>query len=67
MSTDEGISSDRRRLPLGWIAGLGIVSILVLANAHLVYAAFTSQPDCVAHLKGPDGSQVNFRAAKSGC
>lgn len=57
----------RRRLPLGWIIGLGTVAVLLLANAHLVYAAFSSQPACVAHLKVPDGSPDHFRAAKSGC
>lgn len=55
----------RRRLG-GWLIGLGIVAILLVANAHLVYVAFTSQPDCVSHLKTPDGSD-NFRAAKSSC
>lgn len=57
----------RRRLPLGWIVGLSIVAVLLLANAHLVYVAFASQPACVAHLKAPDGAPDHFRAAKSGC
>lgn len=57
----------RRWLLLGWLIGLGTVAVLGLANAHLVYVAFTSQPDCVAHLKAPDGTPDHFRAAKSGC
>ncbi|SMQ68704.1 hypothetical protein SAMN06295905_1634 [Devosia lucknowensis] len=57
----------RRRLSLAWIVGLGITAILIGANAHLVYVAFTSQPACVSHLKLPDGSTDHFRAAKSGC
>ncbi|ODT77578.1 MAG: hypothetical protein ABS76_27855 [Pelagibacterium sp. SCN 64-44] len=56
----------RRRRLLGWAIGLGLVAILLLANAHLVYVAFTSQPDCISHLKSPDGSE-HFRAAKSSC
>lgn len=56
-----------RRLPLGWILGLSIVAVLLTANAHLVYVAFTSQPACVTHLKAPDGTPDHFRAAKSGC
>ena len=60
-------SPTRRRLPLGWIVGLSIVAVLLLANAHLVYVAFTSQPACVTHLKAPDGTPDHFRAAKSGC
>jgi hypothetical protein len=57
----------RRRLPLGWIVGLSIVAVLLVANAHLVYVAFTSQPACITHLKVPDGTSDHFRAAKSGC
>lgn len=57
----------RRRFPLGWVLGLGIVAALLAANAHLVFVAFSSQPACVSHLKLPDGSTDHFRAAKSGC
>ena len=60
-------TSPRWRLPLGWLVGTGIVAGLLLANAHLVYVAFTSQPSCVSHLKVPDGSTDHFRAAKSSC
>jgi len=56
----------RRGRLVGWMIGLGIVAILILANAHLVYVAFTSQPDCISHLKSPDGS-TQFSAAKSSC
>jgi hypothetical protein len=47
------------------IAGGG-VALLVAANAHLVYVALVSQPDCVPHVKstGDDGT---FRAARSAC
>lgn len=70
MSTSDGDAhsgSRPRRRMLGWFVGLGIVAVLLVANAHLVYVAFTSQPDCVSHLKLPDGSADHFRAAKSGC
>lgn len=43
------------------------VVLLVGANAHLVYVALQSQPDCVPHAKAPDGSGEMFRAAKSAC
>jgi hypothetical protein len=48
------------------IAALVIVGVLLAANAHLVYVAFSSQPDCVEHLKG-EGEQGTYRAAKSAC
>tara|TARA_R110002110_G_scaffold322150_7_gene534556 strand:+ start:13405 stop:13620 length:216 start_codon:yes stop_codon:yes gene_type:complete len=49
-------------------AALGLL-IVLLANAHLVYVAVTSQPDCVDHIRSsevpaPAGS---FSAAKSAC
>ncbi len=56
-----------RKGRLGWLIGLAIVAVLLVANAHLVYVAFSSQPACVSHLKLPDGSPDHFRAAKSGC
>jgi hypothetical protein len=39
------------------------------ANAHLVYVAVKSQPDCVPHLKisGEEGSTASLRAANSAC
>ena len=53
----------RRMLAVG---ALVIVGVLLAANAHLVYVAFSSQPDCVAHLKG-EGDHGTYRAAKSAC
>lgn len=48
------------------IAAVAIVGVLLVANAHLVYVAFSSQPDCVTHLKGA-GTDGAYRAAKSAC
>jgi hypothetical protein len=46
----------------------GLVVLLLAANAHLVYVAVTSQPDCVTHLRQGDIAQAgSFRAAKSAC
>lgn len=50
------------------LAVTALVAIL-LANAHLVYVASTSQPECVAHAKA-DGTKRApgvFGAAKSSC
>ena len=68
MSAD---ASTPRAYPRKWLwlmisAGLAVV---LLANAHLVYSAVTSQPECVAHIKrdlsGSGGGK--FSAAKSSC
>lgn len=46
-------------------AGLGV---LIAANAHLVYVAFQSQPDCVPHAKtAGEGEGAPLRAARSAC
>jgi hypothetical protein len=52
---------------IGLIVAAGLL-LLVGANAHLIYVAVTSQPDCVAHLRQGDGAPIgSFRAAKSAC
>lgn len=54
------------RWPL--ITGLLVVTFLAIvigANIHLVWAAVSSQPECVPHAKAAGGT--TFRAAKSGC
>ena len=50
-----------------WI-GVFMLGILLVAaaNAHLVYVAVSSQPDCVQHLKSV-GENGRYRAAKSAC
>lgn len=40
--------------------------VFVAANAHLVYVAVSSQPDCVEHLKTV-GESGQYRAAKPAC
>ena len=59
----------RPKLPGGWIPWLLIPAALLLfagANAHLVYVAFQSQPDCVVHSKAA-GDGHGYLAAKSAC
>jgi len=48
------------------IAALGAI---VLANAHLVYVASTSQPKCVEHIRADGTAKAPgvFGAAKSSC
>ncbi|WP_424630801.1 hypothetical protein [Bradyrhizobium sp. SYSU BS000235] len=51
-----------------WLSvGVGLI-VFVAANAHLVYVAVSSQPDCVAHVKRGEGrSTASFSAATSSC
>ena len=59
----------RARLTGGWLPWLLVPAGLLLfagANAHLVYVAFRSQPECVAHVKETSDSG-GFRAAGSAC
>ena len=46
---------------------LAAVLLLIGANAHLVYVAMTSQPDCVDHVRPGEARSGAFRAAKSAC
>lgn len=59
------------RIPkVKWLVGLVVsVGVLLLAgaNAHLVYVAFESQPECVAHLKENGSDSGRYRAANSAC
>jgi len=50
-------------------AGIGAgLLLLLMANAHLVYTAVMSQPDCVAHIRQGEGAKDGrFSAAKSSC
>jgi len=57
--------SGRKTVVLAMVA-LG-VALFVGANAHLVYVAFTSQPDCVPHAKEVGVEGAPLRAARSAC
>ncbi|WP_377843901.1 hypothetical protein [Bosea sp. UC22_33] len=50
-----------------WLTFAGVVAAgLILANAHLVYVAVGSQPDCVPHAKSASEAG-GFRAARPSC
>lgn len=60
---------DRARMLGGWLPWILVPTAVLIffgANAHLVYVAFESQPECVQHLKSTDGAG-RYRAAKSAC
>jgi hypothetical protein len=53
-----------------WLSVFAGLLLLVMANAHLVYVAFSSAPGCVPHTKQigvQDGNASTFRAANSAC
>jgi len=48
------------RTTIGFVVA-AVLLLLVGANAHLVYVAVTSQPDCVAHARqGDTGANGSF-------
>ena len=54
---------------MAWlIVGAGLL-LVIGANAHLVYVAVTSQPDCVVHVRPGDSDAQggSFSAAQSSC
>lgn len=56
----------RARLIVGALVATAVL-LLVLANAHLVYVAVTSQPECVEHAKSAGEAPGTYRAAKPSC
>ena len=52
-----------------WTAVAAGLLLVLMANAHLVYTAVMSQPDCVAHLRQGEGDVKDgkFSAARSSC
>lgn len=59
-------AAGRTRLIVSLAVAAGLL-LLLGANWHLVYVAFTSQPDCVAHLKQGESRPGGFSAARSAC
>ena len=58
----------RARWPLlAWLLAAAVLLVVAAANAHLVYVAVESQPECVAHLKEAGTKAGAFRAAKPAC
>lgn len=58
----------RSRIALWLLIGGGL-ALVAGANAHLVYVASVSQPDCISHLRPGESSdnRGTFSAAKSSC
>ncbi|MGZ8335812.1 MAG: hypothetical protein ACXWU1_04030 [Allosphingosinicella sp.] len=56
------------RLGLGLLVAL-VAVLLLLANAHLIWVAVRSQPDCAAHVRSGDADRPSgsYAAAKPSC
>ena len=72
--SDRNAATVGQRLNLNWrltayATVVAVAAVFILANAHLIYVAFESQPDCVPHLKASGGqaSGLQYSAAKSAC
>ncbi len=54
---------------LVWLSVVAGILLFVIANAHLVYVAFSSQPDCIDHIKRgvAVAAPGQFSAASSSC
>jgi hypothetical protein len=53
---------------VAWSLAAAVLLVVAAANAHLVYVALQSQPECVAHLKpGSGGESGAYSAARSAC
>lgn len=52
-----------------WLSVAAGLLLVAVANAHLVYVAFSSQPDCIDHVKrGVAVAEAGkFSAASSSC
>jgi hypothetical protein len=55
-----------RKLWLVWMLVAAGLLLVAGANAHLVYVAVQSQPDCVEHAMAT-GEGQRYRAARSAC
>jgi hypothetical protein len=63
----QSATGSRRRVVVGAAIALMILGVFLAANAHLLYVALQSQPDCVAHEKSGEAVVGQFSAAKSSC
>jgi hypothetical protein len=52
-----------------WLIVAAGLLLVAAANAHLVYVAMSSQPDCVTHVRPGEATAASgaFSAARSAC
>ena len=62
-----GTAKRPSRRTIGFVLAGLVVALFFGANAHLVYVAFASQPECVPHAKEVGVEGTPLRAARSAC
>ena len=69
MSKDKADELTKRERASLWFIAASLLVLVVVANWHLVYAATTSQPSCVAHVRTGDSNSEpgRYSAAQSSC
>jgi hypothetical protein len=65
--TAGSVTTRARWTLVAWLLAAAVLLVVAGANAHLVYVAVESQPECVAHLKKAGSEPGAFRAATSAC
>jgi hypothetical protein len=65
--TDGSVAKRVRWRALAWLLAVAVLLVVVAANAHLVYVAVATHPDCVAHLKEAGTQAGEYRVAKPAC
>jgi hypothetical protein len=65
--TGVGVTKRAKWPLLAWSLAAVVLLVVAAANAHLVYVAVESQPECVAHLKEAGSQAGEYRAAKPAC
>jgi len=52
---------------IAWAIVAAVASVFLLANAHLAYVAFGSQPDCTLEHDPGSAGKTTYRAASPAC
>jgi hypothetical protein len=66
-STGQAVPGRRNWRLISVAVAAAVLAVFIAANAHFIYVAFSSQPDCVPHAKAASTDGGALRAAESSC
>jgi len=66
-SGGQAVSGRRNWRLIAAAVAVTVLAVFIAANAHFIYVAFSSQPDCVPHAKEAGAAGGALRAAESSC